>query len=383
VSSGTPVPPARCTVMHSRNGPSGSIFRAVDATENGPTEMTEIAPGWREIVARYSKPSTRAAIIQICTTMLPLAALLAAMYWAMGVHYGLVLLLALPAAGLIVRAFIIMHDCGHGAFFHSRRWNDIVGFVTGVITLTPYVQWRKEHAVHHATSGNLDKRGYGDVSTLTVKEYLALSAWGRFGYRMYRHPAVLLLIGPLWLAIKQRFPSGGSIIGAKERLNVYATDIVLVALAVVAALFGVLDTAAAIYLPAFLLAGSAGVWLFYVQHQFEDTYWRPGTQWDYATSALRGSSYLRLPRVLQWFTGNIGLHHIHHLSPRIPNYRLQRCHEENPVFHEVPTIGFRAGIRSLSLKLWDEEGGRLIRFSELRAARKAAAAANVRIATNG
>jgi omega-6 fatty acid desaturase (delta-12 desaturase) len=306
--------------------------------------------------------------------MLPLAGVLVLMYWAMKLHYGLVLLLSIPAAGLLVRAFIIMHDCGHGSFFSSRRWNDIVGFVTGVITLTPYVQWRKEHAIHHATSGNLDKRGYGDVTTLTVKEYLALTRWGRFRYRLYRHPIVLLVIGPLWLAIKQRFPSTGDPIGAKERFNVYATDVVIVGLAIVAALFGALNTAAALYLPAFLIAGSSGVWLFYVQHQFEEAYWRPGEQWDYATSALQGSSYLRLPKVLQWFTGNIGLHHIHHLSPRIPNYQLQRCYDENPVFQSVPTFGFWEGIKTLSLKLWDEENKRLIRWRDLRAQRKAAAA---------
>jgi omega-6 fatty acid desaturase (delta-12 desaturase) len=335
-------------------------------------KTSQIEPAWREIVNRYSKPSTRSAVVQICTTLLPLIAILIAMYWAMGIHYGLVLLLAIPAAGLLVRTFIIMHDCGHGSFFHSRKLNDVVGFVTGVLTFTPYVQWRKEHAVHHATSGNLDKRGHGDVTTLTVKEYLALSTWGRLRYRVYRHPLVLLLIGPLWLAIKQRFPTQASIIGMKEKANVYATDLVLIGAAILAALFGALDTAAAIYLPAFLLAGSAGVWLFYVQHQFEDAYWRPGQEWDYATSALKGSTYLRLPKVLQWFTGNIGLHHIHHLSPRIPNYRLQRCHDENPMFQEVPTIGFWSGVKSLSLKLWDEERGRLIRFSELRAARAAA-----------
>jgi omega-6 fatty acid desaturase (delta-12 desaturase) len=339
---------------------------------------SDIAPAWREIVARYSTPSTRSAVTQICTTLLPLAGVLTLMYWAMKIHYGLVLLLAIPAAGLVVRAFIIMHDCGHGSFFSSRRWNDIVGFITGVITLTPYVQWRKEHAIHHATSGNLDKRGYGDVTTLTVNEYLALSRWGRFRYRLYRHPLVLLGIGPVWLAIKQRFPSWGEPIGAKERFNVYATDVVIVALLIVAALFGALDTAAAIYLPVFFLAGSTGVWLFYVQHQFEDAYWRPASEWDYATSALAGSTYLRLPKVLQWFTGNIGLHHIHHLSPRIPNYRLQRCYDENPVFQSVPTIGFWEGIKSLGLKLWDEENSRLIRWRDLRAQRKAVAAASRR-----
>lgn len=328
----------------------------------------ELGSRWRELVAKYQVPSNRAAIIQMCTTMIPLVITLTLMAFAVkaDVPYGLVLLLAIPAGGFLIRTFIVMHDCGHGSFFSSRRWNDIVGFVTGVMTFTPYIQWRRDHAIHHATSGNLDKRGWGDVSTLTVAEYLALSKIARFKYRIYRNAFFLLVFGPIFLFIKHRFPSAGGLTTAKERTNVHATNLTLVGVVVVLGLLGILDEAALIYLPSFFMAGAAGVWLFYVQHQFEDAYWRPGQQWDYATSALQGSTHLKLPKVLQWFTGNIGLHHVHHLSPRIPNYRLQQCHDSHPELQAVPTIGFWQGIRALGLKLYDEERHRLIGYRELR-----------------
>lgn len=320
---------------------------------------------WREIVARYSVPSTRAAILQICTTLIPLLAGFVAMYFAFHVSYWLVLLLAIPTGGLLIRTFIIMHDCGHGSFLPSRRWNDIVGFVTGVLTLTPYVQWRRDHAVHHATSGNLEERGYGDVTTLTVQEYLNLSWWGRLRYRVYRNPIVMLVIGPWFLALKQRLPTFGNTNG-KEIRNVIATNATLIGIFVLAGVLGALDKAALIYIPVFTLGGAAGVWLFYVQHQFEEAYWRPKGDWDYATAALYGSTYLKMPKVLQWFTGNIGLHHIHHLSPRIPNYRLQRCYDENPVFHDVPTLTLGSSFKTFGLRLWDEDAQRLVGFGHLR-----------------
>ncbi|MGE0439353.1 MAG: fatty acid desaturase [Gemmatimonadales bacterium] len=330
----------------------------------------EITGKWRELVARYQQPDTRAAVTQMVTTFVPLIAGILLMVWAMRIHYGLVLLLAVPTGLLLVRVFIFMHDCGHGSFFRSRRLNDIVGFITGVMTFTPYVQWRRDHAIHHATSGNLEKRGYGDVTTLTVTEYLGLSPMAKFKYRIYRNPLMLLVIGPAFLAIKHRLPTPGQLTTAKERLSVHATNITLVAVAVLLGLLGALDEAAAIYLPAFLVAGSTGVFLFYVQHQFEEAYWRPAAEWDYATSALKGSTYLKLPKVLQWFTGNIGLHHVHHLSPRIPNYRLQQVHDNHPEFQNVPTIGIWQGIKSLGLKLYDEDRQRLIGWRELRRALK-------------
>jgi len=331
----------------------------------GPVDAAIVPEKWQETVARYAQPRTLAAVRQLCTTFIPLAILFAAMAMLLEVHYGFVALLTIPTALLLLRSFIIMHDCGHGSFFSSRRWNDVVGFVTGVLTLTPYVHWRKEHAIHHATSGNLDKRGFGDITTLTVKEYQALPWWSRLQYRAYRSPLILLGFGPIWITLKHRFPGPVKAFGPKERLSVYSTDIVLVAIVGIAALCGVLGSALLLYLPAVLLAGAIGIWLFYVQHQFEGTYWQRAGEWDYATAALYGSTYLRLPKVLQWFTGDIGLHHIHHLSPRIPNYTLQTCHNENSEFHAAPTIGFWEGIKTLSLKLWDEDRQRLIRFSEL------------------
>jgi omega-6 fatty acid desaturase (delta-12 desaturase) len=318
------------------------------------------------MVERYQQPSTRAAVFQLINTLVPLAVNFGLMYWALSYSYWLVLLLAVPAGGLLIRAFIVMHDCGHGSFFKSRRWNDIVGFATGVLTLTPYSHWRREHAIHHAGSGNLDKRGFGDVSTLTVREYLSRGRWGRFTYRLYRNPIVLLGFGPAFMMVKHRFARRDGNFGPRERRNVLATNLTLVGLALVAAAFGVLKEAALIYFPAMLLAGTAGVWLFYVQHQFEDTYWQPSGEWKYEVAALHGSTYLKLPKVLQWFTGNIGLHHVHHLSPRIPNYRLQACHNEHPAFQQVPTIGLWQGFKALGLKLFDEDSQQLVGFRHLR-----------------
>jgi acyl-lipid omega-6 desaturase (Delta-12 desaturase) len=339
------------------------------------SEPKSVPAAWQRMVERYHTPSTRAAVWQLTSTTVLLAVNFGLMYWALSVSYWLVLLLALPAGGLLVRTFIFMHDCGHGSFFRSRRWNDIVGFWTGVLTLTPYAHWRREHAIHHAGSGDLDRRGFGDVTTLTVKEYLALSRWGRFQYRLYRNPLVLLVIGPAWLMIKHRFARRDQPFGPRERRNVFLTNLALLGVALAAAVFGVFKEVALIYLPAMLFAGTAGVWLFYVQHQFEDTYWRPHGEWQYEVAALHGSTYLRLPKVLQWFTGNIGLHHVHHLSPRIPNYRLQQCHDEHPAFQQVPTIGILQGVRSLWLKLWDEDRQRLVGFGYLRRLRQERAAA--------
>jgi omega-6 fatty acid desaturase (delta-12 desaturase) len=290
------------------------------------------------------------------------------MYFSLRVHYLLTLGLTLVAAGFLVRTFIIMHDCGHGAFFRSRRANDIVGFITGVLTLTPYLQWRRDHAIHHATSGDLEERGHGDVSTLTVREYLALGRWRRFTYRVYRNPLVMLGIGPVWLiGIKHRFHTKDTA-GRREIVNVHATNLAILALFVATSLLIGPLKVVALYLPAMFLAGATGIWMFYVQHQFEDTYWAVPPQWDYTTAAVAGSSFFRLPRVLDWITGSIGYHHIHHLSPRIPFYNLRRCHDENPAFGVARMLTLRESIRTFRLKLWDEERGRMIGWREMRAA---------------
>jgi omega-6 fatty acid desaturase (delta-12 desaturase) len=321
------------------------------------------------MVARYQVPSVRRAIFQLVTTILPLIGTFVLMYWSLRVSYWLTLGLAIPAAGLAIRTFIIMHDCGHGSFLPSRVWNDIIGWVTGILTAVPYSHWRREHAIHHANSGHLDGRGTGDISTLTVREYLGLSWAGRVRYRLYRNPLVLILFGPAYLFIKHRWPSS-SFAGKREVLNVFGTNLALAVLITSLSLLIGFREFLMIWIPILLLSGGAGVLLFYVQHQFEDAYWRGEGDWDYATAAVMGSSYFRLPRVFQWFTGNIGFHHVHHLSPRIPNYRLERCHRENPELQRVTTLTIGQSIRTLGLKLWDEDGGRMVGFGYLRSLRK-------------
>jgi len=329
---------------------------------------------WREIVARYQVPSVKRAVWQLVSTLVPLIAAAFLMYWSLSVSYLLTLALALPAAGLAIRTFIIMHDCGHGSFLPSRTWNDIVGWVTGILTATPYSHWRREHAIHHATSGHLDQRGTGDINTLTVREYLSAKWLQRTWYRIYRNPLVLLGFGPTFLLIKHRWPRRG-MAGKREIINVHGTNLALAAMITVLSLLIGFREFMLIWLPIVLISGTAGVWLFYVQHQFEDAYWRGQPDWDYATAAVAGSSYFRLPKVLQWFTGNIGFHHVHHLSPKIPNYELERCHRENPTFQKVTTLTIRESIRTMGLKLFDEESGRMVGFRHLRQLRRARRAA--------
>lgn len=334
-----------------------------------PAAPTRSAPAparaeWREIVARYQQPSVRRSVTQLSVTLLALSGAFVAMHYAMRVSYPLALALSLVAAGFLVRTFIIMHDCGHGSFFRSRRANDLVGFVTGALTLTPYAQWAKDHAIHHATSGHLQKRGYGDVETLTVDEYLALGALGRLKYRLYRNPAVLLVLGPLWLVVKQRVHTRGSA-GRREVIGVQLTNATVLLMFAAASLLVGPWAVAAIYAPTVFIAAAAGIFLFYVQHQYQQTYWASGADWDYATAAVAGSSFYRLPRVLDWMTGSIGFHHVHHLSPRIPNYYLRRAHDENPYFHQAHRLTLHESVHAFSLKLWDEERGRMIGWGEL------------------
>ena len=326
---------------------------------------------WRGVVGRYQQPRTSGAVIQMVTTFLPLAVALYLMYLSLSLPYVVTLLLAFPTAGLLVRTFIIMHDCAHGSYFRSRRANEIVGWITGVLTVTPFAHWRRSHAQHHASSGDLDRRGHGDVTTLTVREYLELSRWGRFKYRLVRNPAILFGIGPIHFMIDNRIPPKGDGATDQDRLSVWTTNLAIVVLVVATALWIGWRAVFLIYFPTMYIAAAAGIWLFYVQHQFEGTYWRDHGEWDYATAAIRGSSYFKLPAVLQWFTGNIGLHHVHHLGPRIPNYQLQRCHDENPLFHDVTVLTLWQSLRTVRLTLWDEERQQLVGYRELRAARRA------------
>ena len=321
---------------------------------------------WREIVARYQGPSTGRSVLQLITTLGPLLGLLVVMYLLSGISYWLALPVGVIAAGFLVRTFIIMHDCGHGSFFKSRRANDIVGFFTGVLTLTPYTQWRRDHAIHHATSGHLEERGFGDIATLTVREYLDLNLWGRFKYRLYRNPLVLLGLGPIWLVVRQRMHNPGSA-GRKEIVGVHLTNAAIVGCFLLTSLLVGPLTVLSIYGPVMFLAGAAGIYLFYVQHQFEDSYWEVNPVWDYTAAAVQGSSFYRLPRVLDWITGSIGFHHVHHLSPKIPNYNLRKCHEENTLFHQARVLTMWESVKTFSLKLWDEDQRRMLGWRDLRA----------------
>ena len=322
----------------------------------------------KSVIERFRRPSHRRAIWQLVNTLIPYLLLWFLMAQAMSISYWLVLPLAVIAAGLRVRIFIFMHDCGHGSFMRSKRANSIVGWITGLLTLTPYSHWTWEHAIHHRTSGDLNRRGKGDIWTMTVDEYLASSRWRRFAYRLLRNPAVLFAIAPTILfVVLERFPSREA--GQRERVSVWLTDLALLLMAVVMSEIVGFKTWVLIELTLMLIAGGAGVWLFYVQHQFPDAYWSRHEDWDYTAAALRGSSFYKLPAVLRWFSGNIGFHHIHHLSPQIPNYHLQRCHDASPQLRLVPTLTLWASFRSATLQLWDEQRQRLIGFRRLKSQR--------------
>lgn len=321
---------------------------------------------WRSIIAKYATADVRESLWQVSITLFFLIAGLVFAYQLMGPAPWASALLVLPLAGLLIRTFIIMHDCAHGSFLPWPKVNDAIGFITGVLTFTPFQQWRRDHALHHASSGDLDRRGHGDINTLTVAEYQALSRFGKLKYRLYRHPFVLFGIGPLHMMILQRFRGPSVATGAKQIWNVWMTNIALVALSALFVMTFGWKVVFLIYFPAYYFAAAGGIYLFYVQHQFEEAYWERGKEWDYATAAVTGSSHLQLPAILHWFTGHIGLHHVHHLGPKIPNYRLKAAHEENPVFQVAPVLTLRTTFRTLRLTLWDEANGRMIGFREFR-----------------
>jgi omega-6 fatty acid desaturase (delta-12 desaturase) len=321
---------------------------------------------WRERLAPYAKPDVRRSALDVATSVVPYLALTAVMYLAAGRSVLLVLVLAVPAAGFLVRTFIVFHDCAHGSFLSSRRTNAWLGTVCGLLVYSPFHSWRHEHAIHHATSGDLDHRGTGDVDTLTVAEYEALGAPQRLAYRAMRNPLVMLGLGPIWaLLLEPRFIPGWA--RARYGRKILATDAALAALLGGLCLLLGWQTVVLVQLPTAMLAGGTGIWMFYVQHQFEDVYWQRKDEWNYAEASLQGSSYLKLPKALQFFTGNIGLHHVHHLSARIPNYNLQRAHDENEIFHRAPQLTLWDGIRAFRLKLYDEERRRLVTFADARA----------------
>jgi acyl-lipid omega-6 desaturase (Delta-12 desaturase) len=335
---------------------------------------TEKYAGWQKLVAQYQRSDVRRSVWQLVNSFGGYFLFLVLMYLSLQVGYWLTLLLAIPTAGFLVRIFIIQHDCGHGSFFASRRANDRVGAVCGAFTFTAYKYWRKSHAIHHAHHAELEERGTGDVWTLTVDEYLAAPWWKRAVYRGFRHPLFLLGVAPgAQFLITNRIPLGAQNWRSGEKASVWWTNIAILSWMLAAGLLIGFGTLLMIQLPVILLAATAGTWLFYVQHQFERTYWEHTPEWSYTLAALDGSSYYKLPRLLQWFTGNIGFHHIHHLSPRIPNYKLQECHDQNPIFQRVTVLTIRSSLKTLSLSLWDEERRQLVSFRTALQAKRAAA----------
>ena len=324
---------------------------------------------WKAIVAEYQKPSAWRAAWQIVNTLGSYVLCWCLMRLALEVSLLIVLPLAVLGGGLLVRAFIIFHDCGHGSFFKSRTANDVLGFIAGVLTFTPYYHWRWEHSIHHANAGHLDKRGMGDVWTMTVQEYLEASRWKRFAYRLARNPFVLFGLAPLFLfVVLQRLPKSKA--DKRERYSVYWMNLAILGMAVgLSWIFGI-TAYVLIQLTIQMVGGAAGVWMFYVQHQFEDVYWERGDNWDFTAAALQGSSFYKLPRVLQWFSGNIGFHHIHHLSPRIPNYNLERCHRADPLFQQVKPITLTSSWKSMTFRFWDEQRKKLVGYREMRRLRK-------------
>jgi acyl-lipid omega-6 desaturase (Delta-12 desaturase) len=318
---------------------------------------------WNDVLSAYAQPRLGRSLVDIGTSIVPYLALSVLMYNVLAVSYLWSLALALPTAGFLVRTFIVFHDCAHGSLFPSKRVNQYVGRVLGLMVLAPFMRWRHDHAVHHATSGDLERRGVGDIPTLTISEYRARTSRGRLAYRLFRNPLVMFGFGPvIAMIVGPRIATRAQ--RPRMRHSVLATDVVL--FAVVGGLCWWLGTGNffLVWAPPAMIAGSVGIWLFYVQHQFEDAYWQSPTEWSYADAALRGSSHLRLPKALQFFTGNIGLHHVHHLNARIPNYNLQRAHDDNPVFHKVPQLSLRQALGTVRLKLWDEDQGKLVSFAQ-------------------
>lgn len=322
---------------------------------------------WKSIVSEYEKPHFWRASWQLVNSVGSYVAMWVLMYLSLSVSWWLTIPLAILAGGFLIRVFIIFHDCGHGSFFKSRRANNVWGFITGMLTFTPFHHWRWEHSIHHTTVGDLDRRGIGDIWTLTVQEYLDASLSKKIAYRLARNPVILFVIAPLFLfLVKERFPTSKA--NPREKRSVWIMNAALLCMAsILISIFGFVPWLI-IQLTTMAIAGSGGVWLFYVQHQFEDVYWEHSDNWDYTAAALQGSSFYKLPRVLQWFSGNIGFHHIHHLSSRVPNYHLERCHRSDPLFQKVKPLTLFPSLKAMTFRLWDEQNKKLISFGHLKKA---------------
>ena len=323
-----------------------------------------VKDNWKEMVVQYSHPQRWRSIWQLIDTLVLYVFIWVMMYFSLRINYWLTVLLALIGAGLLVRLFIFFHDCGHGSFFASRKANTFWGYVLGVLIFTPCDLWWHEHAIHHASAGNLDKRGVGDIWTLTAQEYLRASRWTRIKYCLARNPVCLFLIGaPVMFIVLHRFPKKGA--AKKELANIHLTNLGIVIMAFAISMIIGFKNYLFIQLPMSIMASSVGIWLFYVQHQFEGVYWRRTPEWDFVEESLLGASFYKLPSGLQWFSGNIGFHHIHHLGPRIPNYSLEQCYTENPLFHIKP-LTLLSSLKTLGLRVWDEQNRQLISFREMR-----------------
>lgn len=332
--------------------------------DNNLSKKKDTGNEWIEIIKRYNKPDPVKSWWQIINSLIPYLILWIVMIKTIEISYWLTLLLSVFAAGFMVRIFIIFHDCGHGSFFKSKRMNTTIGIITGLIVFTPYHKWSHEHHVHHQTVGNLDKRGTGDVKTLTVEEYSKLTQWEKFYYRLYRNPIFLIGIAPILLfTIMHRFTK--SYMSVRQKLYVHLSNLVIIVSILLLMYFIGWKTFLMIQLPILYIATVHGVWLFYVQHQFRNVLWTNSETWDYKNTALKGSSMFKLPFILNWFTGNIGYHHIHHLSPAIPNYNLRKCYKENQIFREIKPITFFSAFESLLLRLYDEKRKMMVSFREI------------------
>jgi len=323
---------------------------------------------WLQKTKPYQGPKNLKSVWQLANSFIPFFGLWTLAHFALNISFWLMLPITLFAALFVVRIFIIQHDCGHGSFFKNRKLQDEVGFICGIISLTAYEDWKIDHAIHHAHSGDLDHRDIGEIPTLTVEEYLHLSRWGKLKYRCLRNPIVLFLIAPFLLfAIRQRFPKLHNKKSLKAHLSVLQTNAAIFAIALWASWLVGWQNFLLIQIPITYFASCFGVWLFYVQHQFEDGYWFHKPEWNLVQSALHGSSYFKLPKVLQWFSGNIGFHHIHHLSPLIPNYALEQCHTDNPEFEiEVTTLTLKNCWQTMKLRFWDEKEQRLVSHRDIK-----------------
>ncbi|MFC7061004.1 fatty acid desaturase [Halobacillus seohaensis] len=316
-------------------------------------------------VASFAKPDKSAGIRQLINTLVPFFLLWFLAYQSLSVSVWLAVPVAMIAGGFVIRMFIIFHDCTHMSFFQNKKANRIIGTITGIITLFPFEQWKREHSIHHATSSNLDKRGTGDVWVMTVDEYLEASFWGRMAYRLYRHPLVMFGLGPIYLfCISNRFNRKGA--KRKERMNTHLTN------ASIVVIYGLLIWAIGwqafliIQFPILYVSGALGIWLFYVQHQFEDSYFEDESEWDFVKAAVDGSSYYKLPKILQWVSGSIGFHHVHHLSPRVPNYKLEEAHESTPPLQNATTITLASSLKSIRFRLYDTENKKFVSFKQVK-----------------